>query len=177
MKDFQRARILNSFLKVDHLTLKNKNGETYSREVVMKQDAVCAIVRLKSKTDCDRYLFTKQWRPGALDHIVELVAGTCDIEGESKEECIKREIIEELGYKVDLVKELVKDFYVSPGYSTEKMSIFYCEVSEKISEGGGVSNENIEVIEMNVAELIEGFYSGYFNDAKTLIGLRSFFAI
>jgi ADP-ribose pyrophosphatase len=173
MEDIKRVRVFNSYLKIDHLTLKNKNGGTYSREILIKQDAVCAIVKLKGNPD--KYLFTKQWRPGALDDVIELVAGTCDIEGESKEECIKREVIEELGYKVDFCRELVKEFYVSPGYTTEKMTIFYCEVSEKVSEGGGIGNENIEVVEMNIAELKNKYYEGYFNDAKTLIGLMRFF--
>ena len=177
MKNIQRERILDSYLKVDKLILTRKNDKTFTRDLVVREDAVCAIVQLIRPGKYDSYLFTKQWRPGALDNVIELVAGTCDVEGEPKEECIKREIIEELGYKTTYVEEIVSDFYVSPGYTTEKMTIFFCQVKEedKVSEGGGIGNENIEVIEMTEQEVLDHYTNERFNDAKTIIGLMKYF--
>jgi hypothetical protein len=80
--------------------------------------------------------------------MIEIVAGSLDIEGEKPEEALKREIVEEMGYKVDLINHL-KDFYMTPGGCTEVTSLFYVEVSEKIGEGGGIDHENITVVEVD----------------------------
>ena len=37
---------------------------------------------------------------------------------------------------------LMPEFYLSPGYTNEKMTLFYCEVSEKINDGGGCESED-----------------------------------
>jgi len=74
------------------------------------------------------------------------VAGGID-KGEKPEQAIKREIMEETGYKVDYVKH-ISDFYASPGKTSELISLFYCEVSEKVNEGGGIGDERISVVEV-----------------------------
>jgi 8-oxo-dGTP pyrophosphatase MutT (NUDIX family) len=81
--------------------------------------------------------------------MVEVVAGTMEPE-EKSQDTIKREIAEELGYKVDTLNHIT-DFYVSPGADREVCALFYAEVSEKIGDGGGIGDENIKVVE--VAEL------------------------
>jgi nudix-type nucleoside diphosphatase (YffH/AdpP family) len=119
--------------------------KVYTREIYERPNGVAAIVYDTKK---EKYLFVKQFRAAVEGDMVEIVAGSLDIEGEKPEEALKREIIEEMGYKVDHMNHL-KDFYVSPGASTEICSIYYVEVSEKISEGGGVGDEKIEVVEVD----------------------------
>ena len=53
--------------------------------------------------------------------------------------------MEETGYKVDSVSH-AKDFYLTPGISNDVVSLFYCEVSEKVNEG--VGDGEISVIEV-----------------------------
>lgn len=123
-----------------------KDGDVeYTREVYKRPNGVAAIVYDTVK---EKYIFVEQFRSPAQGNLVEVVAGALDVEGEKVEEALKREIIEELGYKVDHMNHL-KDFYVSPGASTEVVSLFYVEVSEKISEGGGDHEENIKIIEVD----------------------------
>lgn len=171
MKNIYPKRVYNGFIKVDEWNIEQESGNTFKREVVIKQDAVCAIVQVRKETDIDTFLFTKQWRPGAVGDVIELVAGTCDVEGETKEECIKREILEELGYSTISCEELIPNFYLSPGYTTERMTIFYCIVGDKIGDGGGVGNENIEVIELSRKEMIQEYHDNKFIDAKTIMGI------
>jgi ADP-ribose pyrophosphatase len=77
-------------------------------------------------------------RPGSNSEILEIVAGTLDKENEDAREAMIREIDEEIGYKTDKIT-LIDECYMSPGGSTEKISIYYCEVSEKIHQGGGLA--------------------------------------
>lgn len=134
----------DGYFKINKHTIKDGEVE-YTREVFDRGNAVAAIVYDTVK---EKYLFTKQWRPGAEGDMIEIVAGSLDIEGEKPEEALKREIVEEMGYKVDLINHL-KDFYVSPGGCSEVCSLYYVEVSEKVGNGGGIDNENIEVIEVD----------------------------
>ena len=134
----------DGYFKVNKHTIKDGDKE-YTREVFDRGNSVAGIVYDTVK---EKYLFTKQWRPGAEGDMIEIVAGSMDIEGEKPEEALKREIVEEMGYKVDLINHL-KDFYTSPGGTSEVVSLFYVEVSERIGDGGGTDNENIELVEVD----------------------------
>ena len=129
--------------KIEELTIKTGDKE-FKTEVFNRGHSVGALVY---NTETKKYLFTEQYRAGAEGMMIEIVAGKME-EGEKTQEAIKREIVEEIGYKVDNIVHIT-DFYLSPGGSSEVMALFYVEVSEKIGEGGGVDeNENINIIEV-----------------------------
>ncbi len=160
----KRENRYSGHLKIDELTVKTRSGDEVKREVLVKNDAVAALVydTLKSK-----YILVSQWRPGSSSEILEIVAGTLDVAGEDPRDCIRREIEEEIGYKTDSIK-LIDECYVSPGGTSELVTIYYCEVSEKISSGGGLEYEDIDIIEMDRDELLQT----RFRDAKTIIALN-----
>lgn len=158
-----RRNRYKGYYTVDELSVKTKNGDTVKREVVIKHDAVASIVYDTKK---NKYIFVSQWRPGTNSNIIEIAAGTLDVDGEDPKDAMIREIEEELGYKTDKI-QLLEDCYMSPGGSTESIKIYYSEVSEKIGEGGGLENEDIDIIEMNLNEISNTL----FKDAKTIIGL------
>lgn len=112
-------------------------------------------------------MLVKQFRTGAENYLIEIVAGTIE-NGEENESSIEREI---RGYIVDKM-EFIGSFYMSPGTNTEKLFLFYCEVKERISEGGGNSEEN-EKIELVYLDEHPDAYS--FENAKTIIALSWYF--
>jgi len=128
--------------KIDEITVK-KGEKEYKTEVFDRGNSVAALVY---NTETKKYLFVEQFRSGAEGVMVEIVAGRIE-EGEKPQEAIKREIIEELGYKSDNIVH-IRDFYVSPGGSKEVMALFYVEVSEKVGDGGGIDDENISIVEV-----------------------------
>lgn len=156
----------NGYLKIDELTFKNRRGQQVKREVMRRQDAVAALV---FDTNTQKYIFVSQWRPGASSEVLEIVAGVLDHQGEDPRETIKREIEEEIGYKTDSLK-LIEEGWVSPGGTTELVTIYYAEVSEKVSEGGGleIEGEDIDIIEMDREEML----STRFKDFKTIIAVQ-----
>lgn len=168
--------VYKGFFNMLELTIKDGDS-TYKREIFSRcskgnsEDSVAAIVY---DTKMDKYIFVSQFRAGLYremdKNIVELVAGTVKLsEGDDKENCMKREILEEIGYKTDSIK-LISDFYVSPGGSAEKVYLYYIEVSEKVEEGGGLEeeNENIEIVYMSMYDM----KNYIFKDAKTIIGIN-----
>lgn len=128
--------------KIKELTIEN-GDKKFKREIFDRGNGVGALVY---NTETKKFLFVEQYRAGGSGIFVEIVAGGID-ENEKPEDAIRREIIEELGYKVDKMTHIT-DFYVSPGANTEITALFYVEVSEKISNGGGIDDENIKTIEV-----------------------------
>ena len=159
-----RERKYKGFLNIDELTVKTRSGKEVKRELMVRPDGVASVVY---DTNLKKFIFVNQWRPASNDEIIEIVAGTCDVEGEDPREAMIREIDEEIGYKTDKIT-LIDECYMSPGGTSELLSIYYAEVSEKIHKGGGLEYEDIDVIEMDLDEVL----STRFKDAKTIIGIN-----
>jgi len=166
MKEKGTVRLYDGHLKIDVIELEGEKGNKVIREVVTKKSAVGAII---FNTETEKYIFVKQWRPGPRDFIVEIAAGLLDVEGEDPRDCMIREIEEETGYKTDSIITLVDEFFSSPGFTNEKLTLFYAEVSEQITTDLGVEDEEIEIIEMDYTELTYKIMD--FTDAKTILAL------
>lgn len=104
--------------------------------------------RKKETIDIEKY-------PPSLGITLELCAGLVD-KNESLEQIAKEEILEECGYDVPL-SSLIKIGSYRSGVGTlgSLQTAFYCEVTDemKVSQGGGVGDEIIDVIEMTIPEV------------------------
>jgi ADP-ribose pyrophosphatase len=165
MRIIDRKPIYDGFIKIYKLSIEDEE-ETYDREVCETGNAVAALVY---DTRRKKFIFVEQFRPAVNQYLVELPAGKLDKEGESPAEALVREVAEETGYAVDHLEPIL-NFYPSPGVFTEKLHIFYAEVSHKIGEGGGAAGENekIKVIEFSRTEVRQKMIV----DAKTLIAVQ-----
>jgi len=105
---------------------------------------------------------------------IEILAGMVD-PGETPEECIRREVREESGYEVDRLQHIAT-FYVSPGGSSERIILYYAEVTEaaRRGPGGGELREGevIRIIEVPFDDLERDLRAGRIIDAKTLVGVQ-----
>lgn len=105
--------------------------------------------------------------------MIEVCAGLLD--GENPEDCIKKEVEEETGYKVDNVQKVLES-YMSPGSVTEILYFFVAEYEDKmkVSDGGGVAEEteNIEVLEYSFEKALHMIQTGEIKDAKTIMLLQ-----
>jgi ADP-ribose pyrophosphatase len=103
--------------------------------------------------------------------LYELVAGVVE-RGETPQAVVRREVMEEAGYKIKNLKLLAR-VYPSPGGMSERIYIFYAEVAARKNAGGGLASEHedIRALEIPVADVYEMLKRGEIEDAKTLIGL------
>jgi nudix-type nucleoside diphosphatase (YffH/AdpP family) len=105
--------------------------------------------------------------------LIEAAAGLLD--NASPEERIRAEAEEETGYIVQNVQK-VFEAYMSPGSVTEKLHFFVGEyhAASRVSDGGGVEaeGEDLEVIELPLAEALSAIAQGIIVDAKTIMLLQ-----
>lgn len=124
-------------------------------------------------------VLTRQFRLPAFingcndGYLIEACAGLLD--GHDPETCIRKEAQEETGYRIRAPRK-VFEAYMSPGSVTEKLHFFVAEyqAEDRIDAGGGLADEgeDIEVIEMPLAEALAGIGSGLIQDAKTVMLLQ-----
>ncbi|WP_233260771.1 GDP-mannose pyrophosphatase NudK, partial [Pedobacter sp. HMWF019] len=103
--------------------------------------------------------------------LIETCAGLLDNDG--PEEAIRREVEEETGYVLSSV-EKVFEAYMSPGSVTEKVYFFIAEYTKEMKRhsGGGVEDEEIEVLELPFAKAMAMISSGEIQDGKTIMLLQ-----
>jgi len=123
-------------------------------------------------------LLTRQFRYPAYVNgcdglLIEAAAGLLD--EASPEERIKKEVEEELGLSLDKVSHIFTCF-MSPGSVTERLHFFVAEydVSMRVASGGGMADEgeDIEVLELTVAEAMRMIDAGEIQDGKTIMLLQ-----
>jgi ADP-ribose pyrophosphatase len=117
----------------------------------------------------NKVLMIKQYRTAVKNHLLEIPAGTMDVEGESPVICAQRELAEETGFKA---RTLIKLFegYLVPGYCNEYMYFFLAKdlYYEPLSAD---DDEFIEVLPTSFAEAKKMLKNGEIIDAKTALGL------
>ncbi len=103
--------------------------------------------------------------------LLETCAGLLD--DDSPEECIRREAVEETGYAVGEVEKLFSA-YMSPGGVTEIVHFFAAEYDESTrdNQGGGIEDEDIEVLEVPFGEAMAMVRDGRIRDGKTIMLLQ-----
>ena len=134
-------------IKIDY-TL---NGTQRIWEAVISHDSVSILLYHTVKK---AFIIVKQLRVPVLNAnktngmMHELCAGIID-KDTTKIQIAKEEILEECGYDIPL-KSITKisSFYTSVGISGAQQTLYYaeCDDSMKVDEGGGLEDEDIEVI-------------------------------
>jgi len=117
----------------------------HKREVLVREPTVAVLMFDKTQNSV---LLTEQFRIGPLENdvnpwIYELPAGIVE-DGEDKKVAIEREVLEETGYSCD-AKELIGEFYLSPGGTNETTALFFAEVDLQASGLHGAMGENEDI--------------------------------
>lgn len=144
---------------------KIREGEIeYKREIVKHNGSAVIVPVFADKT----VALVRQYRHAAEKYLLEIPAGTLE-KGESPESGAARELEEEIGFTSKKLEKLT-EFYVSPGFLTEKMFVFLAtdlsETSQNLDE-----DEVISIEKFSFPQLFEKIRSGEIKDAKTIIGV------
>lgn len=156
--------------------LTRKNGEVirHKREVYDRGNGATILLynRDKHTVVLIRQFRVATWVNGNEDgRLIETCAGLLD--DDEPEACIRKEAIEETGYRVGEVRKIF-ELYMSPGGVTEIVHFFIAEYDDSLraNAGGGVEDEDIEVLEIPFSCALEMVASGEIRDGKTVILLQ-----
>jgi len=139
-----------------------QNGIKKSWEIVQAHDSVSILIyHIEHK----EFILVKQFRPAVYVNnkegmSIELCAGIVD-KNLTLQQIAQEEIEEECGYKVPLKNIMnITSFYTSVGFAGSKQTLYYVEVNEnmKVSDGGGVDAELIEVISLSTEDAKKFIY-------------------
>jgi UDP-sugar diphosphatase len=151
-----------------------QNKQPKEWEAVISHDSVATLLWHVEKR---AFILVKQLRVTVLNthktngYTYELCAGIID-KNTSDVQIAKEEIVEECGYDIDVQKiEKVTSFYTSVGISGAKQTLYYaeCDDSMQINSGGGLEEEEIEVIYLPLEEAKEFMFDESYHKTPGLM--------
>lgn len=156
-KLFYEGKIIKLFLQ----KVKLINGKYSNREIIRHPGGV-AILAFKDK---DTVLMVEQYRKAIEKTILELPAGKLEA-GENPENCGKRELEEETGFRAESFVLLGK-IVTTPGFCDEYIHLYKAEnlVPGQI---GGDEDEFIKVHEVKIKDIKSMIKEGTIIDSKTI---------
>lgn len=153
-----------SYISVRKDLVRTGRGATASREIVL-HPAVVVMVPIDRDGNL---LLVRQYRKAIEQVMLELPAGGID-DGESPEDAVRREMVEETGYEPARVRSM-GTIYSSAGMSNEIMHLFLVWDLR----GDGVATEPADELQVEVmsrADAKEMVLDGRINDAKSVAGI------
>ncbi|SCA54977.1 ADP-ribose pyrophosphatase [Candidatus Terasakiella magnetica] len=168
------------YFQVDEYTLRHKKHEggwsqPINREIFERGHASGM---LPYDPVADVIILVEQFRPGSFaagynPWLLEVPAGIIE-EGQTPEDVAIRETHEETGCTAKRL-ELIADYLVSPGGSTESLHLYCVEVdSTEALEFAGLEHEgeHIRVLKVPVAEAFDMLENGYMHNSTGIIALQ-----
>ena len=141
-----------------------ENGTRYKREIVEHHGSVVIVPVFEKNT----IALVRQYRHAAGEFILEIPAGTLN-KDEDALDGARRELEEEIGVTSNNIVKLI-EFYVSPGFLTEKMHVYLAtnlvESTQNLDE-----DEILTIEKITFEEAFEKIRTNEIVDAKTICGL------
>lgn len=151
-------------------TVRTPAGEEVEREIVAHDDAVAVV----PVTVDGEVVLLRQYRQALRSYVLEIPAGTLDVDGESPMQAAARELAEETGYHATDLQHLVT-FDNSSGWTDERTHVYLARgvTVEGSPEGFEAAHEeaDMSLLHLGLDEALAAARGGEISDAKTLIGL------
>jgi nudix-type nucleoside diphosphatase (YffH/AdpP family) len=178
-----QKRLFDDFFKIDEVIVSHQqydgNMSPDQRRLVFERGDAVAV--LLFNVDTRSVVLVEQFKVPSLvgrrrddpsttnGWITEVMAGMIG-PNETAEESAIRETKEETGY---LIKEpeLICKFLSSPGGTSERIFLYFAQVSEAAREGtgGGIADEDVRVVSISVNDLFDRLAKGQIDDPKLAI--------
>ncbi|GAB4019116.1 GDP-mannose pyrophosphatase NudK [Spirosoma migulaei] len=153
-----------------------RNGQwtTQQREAYDRGNGATILLH---NPEADTVILTRQFRLPTFVNgnesgmLIEACAGLLD--NDHPDDAIRREMEEETGYRIQSVEKIM-EAYMSPGSVTEKLFFYlahYTADTER-NAGGGIDEEEIEILELPVHQAMAMVKSGEIRDGKTIMLLQ-----
>jgi len=153
-------------LRLEDIDLETPTGDIVARTVVRMPGGVSVVPVVNGEV-----VLIRQYRTPLDGPLIEIPAGKLDKQGEDIRAAASRELAEEVGYEAGTLEQ-VAEFYTSPGYFDEKMTVFIARDLTPIPEDRiGPEEVAAEIVRIPIAEIPA--WLPKIKDAKTLVGLMA----
>jgi 8-oxo-dGTP pyrophosphatase MutT (NUDIX family) len=148
-------------------TFEAPDGQVVERQIVRHPGAVSAVA-----VDADgRVVLVRQYRAPLDAELLELPAGKLDAPGEDPLDCVRRELVEEVGLEAASWEPLVS-IHHSPGFCDEVGHVFLARDLRRVgNDRQGVEEEWMTESWYLLADTPRMIAEGEITDAKTVVGL------
>jgi 8-oxo-dGTP pyrophosphatase MutT (NUDIX family) len=164
------ARYSSPYLSVRTDAIVDPAGLSHDRAVVQPHGAV----GIFAVDDDDRVLLVEQYRHPVRARLLELPAGTLDVDGEAAQAAAERELMEEADLSADQWEHLLS-LAATPGYSTELWTVFRAAGLHPVPPSERVERqaEEAEMVQwwMPFADAVAAVLDGRISDAMTVAGI------
>jgi len=155
-------------------TIERADGSRSERDIAGHPGAV-AIVAIDPD---DRILLVRQWRTPAARVLLEIPAGTLDIDEatgaiENPDLAARRELEEETGYRAASWQRLAS-FWTAPGFASELMHLYLATeltAAHPDERLGPDEDEHLRLERRSLADALAAVDRGEIADAKSIVGL------
>jgi ADP-ribose pyrophosphatase len=155
-------------------TIERADGSQSERDIAGHPGAV-AIVAIDPD---DRILLVRQWRTPAARILLEIPAGTLDIDEatgaiENPDLAARRELEEETGYRAATWQRLAS-FWTAPGFASELMHLYLATqltAAHPDERLGPDEDEHLRLERRSLADALAAVDRGEIADAKSIVGL------
>jgi 8-oxo-dGTP pyrophosphatase MutT (NUDIX family) len=134
------------------------------RREVVRHPGACAAVVFEGS---DHVLLVRQMREAVRRELLEIPAGTRDVPGESPEDTMRREILEETGRRVGRLEGLGR-ILTTPGFTDELMELY---VAWAEPNPGDASEAGISTMAVPFDDAVAMVLDGRIEDAKSCVAL------
>lgn len=155
-----RGKFLECYL--DQVIL--PNGKPATREYLHHPGAIAAVPVL----DNGQIVLVKQFRYPTGRVLLEIPAGKLEA-AEDLEDCVRRELTEEIGYEPELIVHLAS-VWTTPGFTDEIIHLYLAKGLKPLRRQMD-SDEFLEVVTMSKEELFKHLYEEQLIDGKTALAL------
>jgi nudix-type nucleoside diphosphatase (YffH/AdpP family) len=176
-------RLFDDFFKIDEFIVAHQqyDGKMSADQRRLNFERGDAAAVLLFNTDTRAVVLVEQFKVPSLigrrrddpaiqdGWITEVMAGMIG-PNETAEDAVIRETLEETGYEIRS-PELICKFLSSPGGTSERIFLYFAQVSNSArpNKGGGLGDEDVRVFELSVNELFGRLAKGLIDDPKLAI--------
>jgi len=155
------------FIRLQRATFLDPDGVPFERHVVRHPGAVAVV----AVTEHNTVVLVHQYRPAIDRWLLEIPAGTCDVDGEPSEVTARRELAEEVGYACERLDRLTRTV-ITPGFCDEYADIFLARgLSSVPSDRHGTEEQFMSVVEVPLDRFDSMVDDGSIIDASTILGV------
>jgi ADP-ribose pyrophosphatase len=147
------------------------DGSESTRDIVVHPGAV-VIAPLDAQ---DRLLLVAQYRVPCGGVMLELPAGTLEVEDGTSEDPISaahRELEEETGYRAGSMERMC-GFWSAPGFSTEYLTLYLATDLRAAGDGrlSPDADEDLRLFKLHWRDAVEAVERGVIEDSKSITGI------